>query len=31
LKRFENSELFESIMKKYEPWQPNQEEKTIFP
>jgi len=31
LKRFENSDLFESIMNKYEPWQPNQEEKTIFP
>jgi glutathione S-transferase len=31
LKRFENSNLFESIMIKYEPWQPNQAEKTIFP
>jgi len=31
LKRFENSDLFESIMHKYEPWQPNQAEQTIFP
>lgn len=31
LKRFENSDLFESIMNKYEPWQPNQAEQIIFP
>jgi glutathione S-transferase len=31
LKRFENSDLFESIMNKYEPWQPDQVEQTIFP
>ena len=31
LKRFESSDLFKSIMNKYEPWQPNQAEKTIFP
>ena len=31
LKQFENSDLFESIMHKYEPWQLNQAEKTIFP
>jgi len=31
LKRFESSELFESIMHKYEPWQSNQAEQTIFP
>jgi glutathione S-transferase len=31
LNRFESSDLFESIMNKYEPWQPNQAEKTIFP
>ena len=31
LKRFESSDLFESIMHKYEAWEPNQAEKTIFP
>ena len=31
LKQFEYSDLFESIMSKYEPWQLNQAEKTIFP
>ena len=31
LKRFESSDLFKSIMNKYEPWQPNKAEKTIFP
>jgi len=31
LYRFENSDLFKSIMNKYEPWQPNQAEQIIFP
>jgi len=31
LNRFENSDLFKSIMNKYEPWQPNQAEQIIFP